>query len=321
MASNIRKTVKSIREQRPLSEQERDRHLPIQAQGTKEPHASMTVIRMNSTYLEVVDGMYPNRGGMSLFGGWAVLLPFLTISALWISVIFDQYMNPDWDHHDEFEMLASMSCVTVISTLFIWGFVLFLRKIGEWFGYTHYPIRLNRKNRMVYVWRGDGTVLEAPWDKVYFTLYVAKQVAGVTNLGIKGLVLKDPDTVEEAFWFGYSSSDKSYTLRYWEFLRRYMEEGPKAVINAPGTKYYLPIADKRETLLQGWIALRSEEASVPAIKWIMTPFHVLFFIGRLVNRVTSKVPLWPADVEAACRIEPGDMYVRDSSNNPEEVYR
>jgi hypothetical protein len=43
---------------------------------------------------------------------------------------------------------------------------------------------------------------------------------------------------------------------------------------------------------------------------------VFAFLGRLVCRLTSKVPLWPADVEAACPIAPGDAYVHDSRTNP-----
>ena len=169
---------------------------------------------------------------------------------------------------------------------------------------------------MVYVFRGDGTVLKASWDDVYFALRVNMQAAGVRTLGICGLVLKDPKTVEEMFVFGYASTSREYCLRHWEFIRRYMEEGPRAVLNAPGHGLYLPIADKRETLYQGWIELVSNDAWNPVFKWLMFPFHVAFFIGRLVNRATSKVPMWPADVEAACRIEPGDPYVRDSSLNP-----
>jgi hypothetical protein len=271
---------------------------------------------MNSTYLELVDGIYANRGMMSAVGVFAVSAFGLAITAILYGVIFRFYLNPDWDRHDEISMLMSLGFLTVVCALLLAGVVAFNRKIGEWFRYTHYPMRFNRKNRMVYVFRGDDTVLEASWDDVYFTLRANSQAFGVRTLNICGLVLKDLQTVEETFVFGYASSNRDYCLRHWEFIRRYMEEGPQAVIDAPGLQYCLPIADKRETLYQGWIALVSRDAWNPVLKWLMLPFHVLFFIGRLVCRVTSKVPLWPADVEAACRIAPGDTYVRDSSTNP-----
>ncbi|WP_155674874.1 DUF6708 domain-containing protein [Burkholderia stagnalis] len=271
---------------------------------------------MNSTYLELSDGHYKNRGLMSIIGVLAIGSFLWIIFDNWLSVIFDFYLNKEWDRRREYEMIFSSIFTTVMLLLAGGIFVLFYRWNGEWFRYTHYPIRLNRRTRMVYVFRGDGTVLKASWDDVYFALRVNMQAAGVRTLGICGLVLKDPKTVEEMFVFGYASTSREYCLRHWEFIRRYMEAGPRAVLNAPGLGLYLPIADKRETLYQGWIELVSNDAWNPVFKWLMFPFHVAFFIGRLVNRVTSKVPMWPADVEAACRIEPGDPYVRDSSLNP-----
>ncbi|WP_174922367.1 DUF6708 domain-containing protein [Burkholderia metallica] len=285
-------------------------------QRAADPHASMMAIRLNSTYLELVDGYHSNRGLMSIIGSGAALLFLWAVLSGWYSMArdflgADRSASNDWSERIFYEIISDITLI-----IFYLIFVAFYRWAGEWFRYTHYPIRLNRRNRTVYVFRGDGTVLKASWDDVYFALRVNAQVAGIRTFGICGLVLKNPTTVEEMFVFGYASSSKEYCLRHWEFIRRYMEEGPRAVLNAPGLDLYLPIADKRETLYQGWIQLVSHDAWNPVFKWVMFPFHVLFFIGRLVHRATSKVPKWPADVEAECRIEPGDPYVRDSSLNP-----
>jgi hypothetical protein len=303
------------RKQRPLNDQDRAWHLDITRRADK-PHASGRVIRMNSTYLEMVDGFYSNRGMMSAFGTFFVALSATFLVLFIHSAIFNFYLNPEWDRHDQMAMVLSTIFSTAIFSLIIIGLIAFNRKIGEWFRYTHYPMRFNRISRKVYVFRGDGSVLEAPWDKVYFTLRVNARVAGTRIMNICGLVLKDPQTVQELFVFGYASPSAEDCRHHWEFIRRYMEEGPQAVEHADGMGLYLPIADRKETLRHGWVSLVSNDAWNPVFKWLMLPFHVLFFIGRLVNRVTSKVPLWPADVEAACRIEAGDAYVRDSSTNP-----
>ncbi|CAB3677233.1 hypothetical protein LMG24238_02427 [Paraburkholderia sediminicola] len=305
------------KKQRRVGALDREWHLPI-SERAAEPHASGRVIRINSTYLELVDGIYSNRGMMSAFGIFGVSLSVFVVTWLFYVVVVVHYLNPYWDRHDASAMLLSTIFPAVIFSLLIAGIVAFNRTIGEWFRYTHYPMRFNRQNRMVYVFRGDGTILEVPWDRAYFTLRVNSQAFGVRTLGICGLVLKDAQTVEEMFVFGYASSSRDDCLRHWEFIRRYMEEGPRAVIDAPGFTYCLPIADKRETLYQGWIALVSKDAWNPIAKWLMLPFHILFFIGRLACRITSKVPMWPADMEVACRIAPGDAYVRDSSTNPAE---
>ncbi|MCW5617523.1 MAG: hypothetical protein KIT32_20580, partial [Rhodocyclaceae bacterium] len=35
--------------------------------------------------------------------------------------------------------------------------------------------------------------------------------------------------------------------------------------------------------------------------------------GRWIAMQTSKVPKWPQEIEEACRIEPGDPWVRDAT--------
>ena len=36
---------------------------------------------------------------------------------------------------------------------------------------------------------------------------------------------------------------------------------------------------------------------------------------------TSKIPVWPKEVEDACAIEPGDPYVKDWRNNPKSYFK
>ncbi|WP_340618880.1 DUF6708 domain-containing protein [Xenorhabdus entomophaga] len=57
--------------------------------------------------------------------------------------------------------------------------------LTEWFRKTHYPIRFNRKNQMVYVYQIDGTVLSAPWSSIFFTYNVGNK------WGINGHILDD----------------------------------------------------------------------------------------------------------------------------------
>ncbi|GAB3630531.1 hypothetical protein PTE30175_03179 [Pandoraea terrae] len=305
----------TIRKHGPLSEQDREWHQPIDVRH-ENPHASGQLIRMNSTYLELVDVSHADRGMMSAAGVWAIGMCAGFLSFSLYVVIFLNYLNPKWNRSDETEMLVFMAFATVLLSLSITGVVVLNRKIGEWFGYTHYPIRFSRRNRMVYVFRGDSTVLEVPWDDVHFALRVNREVLNVRVFTMCGLVLKDPENVQETFLFGYASTCKQDCIDNWEFVRRYMEEGPQAVMAAPGFKYPLPIADKRETLYQGWIALRSTYEGRPTVALLFLPFRLLFIIGRQVRHLTCKVPLWPANVEAACEIDSWDQYVRDSSTNP-----
>lgn len=268
--------------------------------------ASNQVIRMNSTYLEIVDGQYAYRGIMGVFGIFSLAAGIWLFFVMVLSDI-SQYRDIYWDHHDEAAMLLCL----ILPIIFIAGILAFNREIGEWFCYTHYPIRFNFKNRMIYVFRDKKTILTLPWDQVPFVL---KTSGGrITSYYISGLVLEDSKTIKDEFIIGHAFAVENF----WEFIRLYMEEGPQAIINAPGFKYCLPIADKRETVFQGWLALTSEFATSPILKIIFTPFFALSFIGRFVYRWTSKVPVWPKDIEDQCQINQNDPYIRDSSTNPE----
>ncbi len=310
-----KRTVKTLRKQRSLTEQDRQWHLPIDKPAGK-PHASGMVIHMNSTYLELVDGSYAGRGAMSAWGVFAVSLFLYALVAMAFSGLIRAFFAIDLDRPDRNWLLANMPPLAILMLLCIFGVCLYNHRIGEWFAYTHYPIRLNRKSRRVYVFRGDGTVLDAAWDQAYFTLHVARTAAGVQWLGISGLVLKDPQTVQEQFMFGFSEVGEDACHRHWEFIRRYMQDGPQAVMNADGFTHCLPIADKKETPRQGWTELLSTMDGSPVLRTTLLPFFALFLVGRIVANATCKVPLWPADVEAVCRIESGDPYVRDSRTNP-----
>ena len=310
-----KRTVKTLREERMLTARERQWHLLAERQAAK-PHACDRVIRMNSTYLEMVDGGYKGRGAISATGLVILCIELWFIFSIWglaVSRLLDSHRN----HEQAMPMFSALFLMTTICLLPAIGITWLSRSTGEWFRYTHYPIRFNRKRRTVHVFRGDGTVLEGSWDKIYFTLHESKKVGGMTWLGISGLVLKDPQTVEEQFTFGYSSTSIGNCQRHWEFVRRYMQHGPQAVMHAEGITYCLPIADKKETPYQAWIELLSTMGTSTVLRIVMMPFLVAFFIGRMFANATSKVPLWPADVEAACLIDANDPYVRDSRSNPE----
>lgn len=313
---SYKRTIKTLRGERPLTEHDHRYHLSI-ANAVGRPHASDRVIRMNSVYLEMVDGSYVDRGAVSAWGVFAVSSVSLFLFSFWKIVIFDNLLNPNWSHRETAAMLSAAFVLSIVGLVVLYGAIWFSRHTGEWFRYTHYPIRFNRRNRMVYVFRGDGTVLEASWDNIHFTLHEVKKVGTIAWLGISGLVLKDPRTVQEQFTFGYSAIREGNCKRHWEFIRRYMQDGPQAVTRADGFTYCLPIADKKETPYQGWVELLSNDAPGSITRWLMLPINVLFFIGRMVANATCKVPLWPADVEAACRVDANDPYMRDSRSNPE----
>jgi hypothetical protein len=177
---------------------------------------------------------------------------------------------------------------------------------------------LNRKTRVVHVFRFDGTVLSVPWDTLFFTVGRCSRFFGIQTWDLRAHVL-DPDgmTVRETFSLAMASQSQRIVSLYWEYVRRYMEEGPQAVLSL--TPVYLPISERRETWRFGLMRL-ALDGPWAAVLMIMLPLYFLMSLGRWFAMRTSKIPVWPKEVEEVCRIEPNDPHARDARNNPPELW-
>jgi hypothetical protein len=284
---------------RPLTEEERAHKLEQRKKLDIKPEHQLSVIRMNSTFLEVADvyfawkgaGALAAIGGMLFSVAGAGLLAsipadaFETSMGRWLNVLA--------------AILAGAACT--------YGFAWLAR--FECFRHTHYPIRFNRKTRKVHVFRVDGTVLTADWDKLFFCL---GRCYRPRNWTIQGHVLaQDRKTVLETFSFPQhiAGNGGRHLLKHvWEYVRRYMDEGPALLIEQ--TPVVLPIANKREGFWFGWHRTHAIDSL------LVLPFYLFFYPGRWIAMRTSKLPVWPPEVEAQCAIDPEDRLVRDASTNP-----
>jgi len=180
----------------------------------------------------------------------------------------------------------------------------------ECFRHTHYPMRFNRKTRKVHVFRVDGTVLTADWNELYFCLGRSYQARMWT---IQGHVLADDrKTVLETFSFpqaAFGNAERDRLRHVWEYVRRYMAEGPAGLIEQ--TPVVLPIADRRESFWFGWHRTHAIEGLM------LLPGYLFIYLGRWISMYTSKIPVWPEEVEAQCVIAADDRFVRDATTNPE----
>lgn len=284
---------------RPLTGDERLLQLKQGIRLPVEPAYQLSVIRSNSTYLELVDKFYPWKGIGTTFLCAIMAACFWVIGFVALDAI-QSSGQPLWFFFFTTGLFGTLIAASV------W----LLRK--ESFAYTHYPIRLNRSTRMVHVFRVDGTVLSVKWSDVFFCLTHSGQ--GFWN--IVGHVLdKDGKTVKETFPLpvinGGSEAARDQLRQYWEFIRRYMEEGPKDA--AQRVEFFMPVATRRETLVEGFHRIHAEGGSNIIMSIIFAVLAVIAAPGRWFAMHTSKVPQWPEEIEAACVIRPGDPYVIDGS--------
>lgn len=297
---------------RPLTEEERKEQLKPKKRHDVSPHYNLSTIKINSTYLEIVDKYYAWKGSIL----WIALISIMVPTVFLISIaLLTASRWSESEHQDLLFLVATSLMSAPLIAVMIW------HALRESFTYTHYPIRLNRKNRMVYVFRRNGTVMSASWDDLFFTFDKGgyDSVLRAVNWNIRGHLLDaDGVTVKETFAFPIYSTKKDELLNYWEFVRRYMEEGPAKLIGSGDGQVEIchPIADRKESFGWGMQLIYSHMAMVPIMFWIFSPFLTLIGLARYLANLTCDVPVWPKSVESACVIEPGDPYARDARNNP-----
>jgi hypothetical protein len=284
---------------RPLEEYEIEHRFDITQPASSQPHYELSLTKLNSTFVECVDKWYSARGSIAMAAGLASALFLLAIIG-WI------YLTTQ-----DGDVVALWLLVIPVPALF------FTMKffLTDAFTYTHYPIRFNRKNRQVYVFRRDGTVLKVGWDDVYWTIHKH----GMNEACVMGhLFASDGETIKESFALSVETSaveaGEQNLRNHFEFFRRYMQEGPAQVLEAlkPTPLIMLPgIYKKRESWAFGWERSTLNINGFLLAQIIFQVFFIPMSLFRWVVMYTSKIPQWPQWVEDECAIEAGDPWERD----------
>ncbi|MFQ3790054.1 DUF6708 domain-containing protein [Halomonas sp. A29] len=299
--------TKPFKLDRPLEREERYAELPKQRQPGIIPDSFGSLISFNSTYAEFIDRRDRLRGmAYTTFGGLLALLIFLGGLFFVVYSIYDLLRGH--------EVVANGVFAAVMSVL-VFGFTWFAWRrhfSKDLFTYTHYPIRFNRKDRKVYVFRhnGPGGVLTVPWDEVFW--HVGRGMEQKFLCDIRGHVLKGSrikDTFAVGHYFDDSRMDRIQAM--WEFIRRYMEEGPETVAEHPLDRQI----DKSVT--PSWTncyihAYAHMGPGFIALRFVLFPLFYtivgLLTLGRWLTLNSCKTPVWPPEVEAECQVEPNDPH-------------
>lgn len=298
--------IRKFPNDRPLGDFDREHRLQQKKRLDVPLAAEGCVVKMNSNALVLVDRWYAYRGMLALMGlvgvafgvgmirelAWALVDGLPNENGLWVAVFISMAMGA---------ALAAAGAWVAGKEMFRW---------------TYYPIALDRKHKLVHVFRLDGTVLTAKWNKLYFTLGGGVDGFQHRTWDVRGLIL-DPDgvTVRETFAFSSVTYRAEDAYSHWEFLRRYMEDGPQAVQDA--VLHCVPADGKPETFALSRQRAFAEDAQGPGfLSLLMMPFNLLHAIMRWAVMHTSKVPAFPPEIEATLQPEPEDEYARDASMNP-----
>lgn len=261
-----------------------------------------TVIRMNSSYLEVVDKFYPTKGYVASFMmAFCILFLIAIIATAKITIATG-------------DGVLFFCFVALLSGGSICWFGRFLLK--DLFRKTHYPVRFNRKKQQVHIYQVSGKVITVPWSDVFFT--TSKQRISYCIVG--HLLDEDKETVLNTFSFGYVGQREELSL-YWEFIRCYMEED--CLEELAETVLFCPPVEKRK---EGYIAGLQRLMQIDSrADWLLLvlnlPFALIESIARYIAMQTSKIPQWPQDVIDACAIEQNDPINIGAESNPPHRWR
>ena len=296
---------------RPLTKQEKNNQF---RQGryrkVKYFNCARSVIRMNSTYLETVDKFYARKGQDN---AWWLIVFLMTVGII-LYVFIRSVMDIPRGGYPLFWRMM-IGCLLFSGLTIFTGVMVF----KEWFKWTHYPIRFNRQNGMVYVFRTNGTVLSAPWKEIFFTQ--EKDPGPLREWCIRGHILdKDGEMVLETFSLGFCEN-KASLPEYWEFIRCYMEEDcvedlAELVVICP------PVENRKEGFVFGLQNLFYMESR---LEWLFLPVTLLLNIdgsvARYIAMQTSKIPQWPQEVQDACKPDIDDSVNVSADNNPKDKWR
>lgn len=304
--------IQKFKINRPLSQEERSLQL-LQGQRLEvDPVHQRSVVKLNSTFMEAVDKYFSWKGMLTFWVGVAFVFCAFAFPVISYLVLFSP-AAAQAEAAELYLLIFPLAMCLAAGATAVW----ILSK--ESFRHTHYPIRFNRQNRRVYVFRQDGSVLEAPWGELFFTLGRASNFAGIQIWDIRGHVLADDrETVLETFALAVHSDQHDDLLCFWEFIRRYMEDGPEAAQSswAPVGLVCLDIDERHESPRAGMHVLFDNSYGQPLFKVLMGPFYLASALGRILAMRSSRIPQWPAWVEAACRIPDDDPHERDGRSHP-----
>ena len=276
---------------RPLDEEEARNQLFFRRYDG-DTDANGSLLQFNSTYTEYVDNSFQQRGDAADIIGCLGFIILFSTATLMFYFSFIDYAD----------LRAPLFFVGFFALL--GSYVPFIMAVKhEFFTYTHYPIRFNRKNRKIYVFRHncEGGVLVVPWGEGFFHRGQSMKNKDVLNIRchlMEGNLIKDTFDIGKPH-FSYLPVDET-----WQFIWRYMEEGPKSV-KPP----FINLTTKGNWKSCWIISCARVFAISPILEVILFPIILPMTVMRWLGLNVCKQPVWPKWVEEECKIEPNDPHV------------
>ena len=281
---------------RPLSEPELEGRLDVRMPIHLPPMDS-GLIKINSVFVECIERWFFQRGWGAMWGA-----PLIIMCVCFALVFGTTIYNPPPGIAVDFARIMFGWFATIVLSLFVIAiYVILLGK--DFFCYTHYPIRFNRINRKVYLFRHNkkNGVMTLDWDKVHWCVGRGRDV-GHYIYELRGHVLDDNGIVRYTFAVGQYRESHVEILQHWEMIRLYMEDSPAALPYPP-----LALTLSTRPTLRNCMLLNMSWLGAHLSKAVFI-LSVLWGFFRWLALKTCREPRWPNEVEAQCQIPANDPY-------------
>ncbi|MDI6005266.1 DUF6708 domain-containing protein [Cobetia marina] len=294
----------SFKVNRPLTDDERRAKLSKKSQAGVIPDPYGSLVSFNSTYMEFVDRRDRLRG---MFGTSFVGILVISVLIGGAGLIY-YLLNMKINNVSPWLFYGAPGAIALSLITFAW-FCWRYQFGKDMFTYTRYPIRFNRKNRMVYIFCGGKEKVKAvSWDDVFW--HVGRGYQNKFLIDLRGHII-DSNEVKYTFSVGHYTDDgqaeKIFAL--WEFIVRYMDKSPEEVFEDPLDRY---IDYSKSISLKNCYITAFSSMWLPAIYfryWIFIIFYPVVYvltIGRWLTLKSCKEPVWPDYVNEQCQIEKDD---------------
>lgn len=255
------------------------------------------ILKANNVFVEYMDRYFFLRGYAAM-GGLSV-----AVLTMWAGVMLVMLSNEPMHNGvlpSTMEALLPQMFSFLFFALFFWTFRNAV--LRDFFSYTHYPIRFNRVNRKVYIFRHNSRdgVFSLGWNEFYWFVGRSKFGSGFIY-DLRCHYLDSDGVVRFTCAVGHFFETRAEVLQHWEMIRRYMEESSVELPFPP-----LVLVVSAEPTWRNCMTIQVGGASGHSPLFMLLTVPWAFF--RWISQITCRRPRWPDEVEAECQIPIDDPY-------------
>lgn len=266
------------------------------------------VIRFNSSYVELIDSWESIRGRAI-----GLAIPMWTVcvagSVLCIFAAIKILMQN--------QLLLALFFLIVSFLLGYMIYIYYHISKCDLFGYTHYPIRFNRKTQKVYAFSPQqNKIIKLNWSDLRFSVVTKND-----EMELRASKVNQDNLVEDEIILPCQilKSRPELAEQHLAFLKAYMEGDDLNRIDQSITAFH-DIYNRKESIRESFERLfmqydiqeltSSKRPEQPKITFFAlgSILWMTLFVTRRFALIFSKIPQWPRDIEQECQIEKNDPY-------------